>query len=113
LPERFAELPFHVDHVIAQQHGGSTTLENLALACCFCSRYKGPNLSGVDLLSGQVARLFHPREDVWEEHFAWDGPWLVGRTATGRATIHLLRLNRADAVVLRQLLMREGVYPAE
>jgi hypothetical protein len=30
--ESLAELPFHFDHVIAQQHGGATTLDNLALA---------------------------------------------------------------------------------
>ena len=45
-PEAFAELPFHLDHVIAQQHGGPTVLENLALACCYCNRYKGPTLRG-------------------------------------------------------------------
>jgi hypothetical protein len=67
-PEAFAEAPFHVDHVIARQHGGMRSLENLALACCFCNRYKGPNLSGVDSESGQVAPLFHPRRDVWNEH---------------------------------------------
>ena len=29
-PEAFAEIPFHLDHVIAGQHGGATRLENLA-----------------------------------------------------------------------------------
>ncbi|MDA1274252.1 MAG: HNH endonuclease signature motif containing protein [Verrucomicrobia bacterium] len=110
-PELFAELPFHVDHVISRQHGGPSELDNLALACCFCNSYKGPNLSGVDAESGQVARLFNPRESKWTEHFAWNGPWLVGRTPTGRATIQALRLNRADAVAVRQLLMRDNVYP--
>jgi hypothetical protein len=32
------------------------------------------------------------------------------QTPTGRATIQALRLNRADAVAVRDLLMREGVY---
>lgn len=112
-PEAFAEAPFHVDHVIARQHGGSDELENRALACCFCNRYKGPNLAGVDPASIQVVRLFHPRENVWSEHFAWNGPQLVGRTPTGRATIQALRLNRTDAAAVRQLLMREGVYPLD
>src|SRR5881396_1048547 len=69
-PEAFAEVPFHVDHIIARQHGGPSELDNLALACCFCNRYKGPNLSGVDAESGQIVRLFHPREHVWTEHFS-------------------------------------------
>lgn len=112
-PETFAEAPFHVDHVIARQHGGGDEMQNRALACCFCNRYKGPNLSGVDPASNQIARLFHPRKDMWAEHFAWNGPWLVGQTAIGRATIQALRLNRADAVAVRQLLMREGVFPLD
>lgn len=110
-PEAFAELPFHLDHVIARQHGGPTTPENLALACCFCNRYKGPNLSGVDPDNRQITPLFHPRQDIWQEHFGWDGAHLIGRTGVGRATIQTLRFNRADAVAVRQLLMQEGIYP--
>ena len=112
-PEAFSELTFHLDHIIAEQHGGETNLANLAFACCYCNRYKGPNLSGVDPDTRKITPLFHPRRDVWADHFAWDGARLVGRTATGRATIQTLRLNRADAVSVRQLLMREGVYPLE
>jgi hypothetical protein len=111
-PEAFAEAPFHVEHVIARQHGGTRSYENLALACCFCNRYKGPNLSGVDSVSGKVAPLFHPRHDNWDEHFEWDEARLVGRMANARATIQALRLNRPDAIAVRQILMREGVYPA-
>lgn len=111
-PEILAEVPFHLDHIVAQQHGGGAVLENLALACCFCNRFKGPNLSGMDPITGQVVRLFNPRQDRWEDHFAWNAALLSGLTATARATIQTLRLNRADAVGVRQLLMREGVYPA-
>src|SRR5437879_9394791 len=75
-PEQFAELPFHSDHIVAQQHGGPTVLENLALAWCFCNRYEGPNLSGVDPLSKRVVRLFNPPKDAWADHFAWEGPSL-------------------------------------
>jgi hypothetical protein len=112
-PEAFAEVPFQLDHVIAKQHGGQTKLENLALACCFCNRYKGPNLSGIDPDTGQIAPLFHPRNDIWENHFTWEGARLLGHTPAGRATIHALRLNRADALAVRTLLMREGNYPAD
>jgi hypothetical protein len=111
-PEAFAEAPFQVDHVIARQHGGTRTFENLALACCFCNRYKGPNLSGVDSVSGRVVPLFHPRHNNWNEHFEWNDALLIGRTAIARATIQALRLNRPDAIAVRQILMREGVYPA-
>jgi hypothetical protein len=112
-PAAFAELPFHYDHVIARQHGGETTPDNLAFACCYCNRYKGPNLSSVDPASSQVVSLFHPRQDEWKTHFLWNGPVLIGKTPTGRATIQALRLNRSDAVAVRQLLMEEGLYPDE
>ncbi len=112
-PEACAEVPFHVDHVIARQHGGGHNLENRALACAFCNRYKGPNVAGIDPATGQIARLFHPRDDAWAEHFAWDGPLLIGRTPVGRATIQALRHNRSDAVAVRRLLIAEGRYPLD
>lgn len=51
--------------------------------------------------------------DVWAEHFEWQGAELRGRTAIGRATVQTLRLNRPDAVAVRHLLMREGVFPLD
>ena len=112
-PEKFAEVPFHVDHVIAQPHGGATALPNLAFACCFCNRHKGPNLSGIDPTTSTVTELFRPRQQLWREHFQWNGATLVGRTPNGRATIQVLNINRADSVAVRRLLMQEGVYPSD
>jgi len=34
-PETLSELRFVLDHIIARQHGGLTTVENLALCCVF------------------------------------------------------------------------------
>ena len=110
-PEHLAEVPFQGDHIIARQHGGTTQLDNLAFACAFCNRHKGPNLSGVDPVTTTVVRLFDPRRQSWAEHFAWDGPLLVGKTESGRATIRTLAINRPDAVVVRKLLISEGSYP--
>lgn len=103
-PEGLAELPFQLDHIIARQHGGQTEPSNLALACCYCNRHKGPNLAGVDPLTNCLARLFSPRSDLWEQHFEWNGPVLVGRTPEGRATIATLCINRADRVAVRRVL---------
>jgi 5-methylcytosine-specific restriction endonuclease McrA len=60
LPERFSRLTFSVDHVIARQHRGPTIESNLALACGFCNRHKGPNIAGIDPQTKQMTRLFHP-----------------------------------------------------
>ena len=108
-PERLAELRFQLDHIIARQHGGQTKAANLALACFRCNSHKGTNLSGVDPQSARVVRLFNPREDAWTEHFAWNGPSLIGLTPAGRATIAALRINRPDAVLARAALMAEGI----
>ena len=111
-PEQFAELPFHVNHIVARQHGGRTELENLAFACCYCNRHKGPNLTGIDPDSGEIAGLFDPRRHGWSDHFGWDGPQLMGKTPAARATIRVLAINRADAVAVRALLIQEGVFPS-
>ena len=108
-PARLTRVPFQIDHIIAEKHGGSTTLENLALSCFFCNTFKGPNLAGVDPETRKVTRLFHPRRDRWRDHFRWDGAVLKGRTAVGRTTIAVLRMNREDAVAVRQSLLQERV----
>jgi hypothetical protein len=109
LPEAIAELPFQFDHVIAEQHGGVATENDLALACVRCNRYKGPNLSGIDPESGRLTRLFNPRSDVWSKHFAWKGASLSGRTAIGRTTIAVLQINRPEAQNQRTDLLKEGI----
>ena len=40
--------PHEADHVIAEKHGGATSLENLAWACFYCNRFKGTDLASVD-----------------------------------------------------------------
>jgi 5-methylcytosine-specific restriction endonuclease McrA len=65
LPQRFSKLTFPIDHVIARQHHGPTIESNLALACGFCNRHKGPNIAGLDPQTRQLTRLFHPRRDSW------------------------------------------------
>ena len=53
------------DHIIAEQHGGPTAAENLALACVHCNRRKGPNIASIDPDSGQLTPLFNPRTQIW------------------------------------------------
>jgi 5-methylcytosine-specific restriction endonuclease McrA len=102
---------FHVEHIIAKQHQGSDDPGNLALACHHDNDHKGPNLSGVDPETGKVVRLFNPRRQRWSRHFCLEGPIIVGRTQTGRATVAVLALNAPDRVELRAELIAGGVYP--
>jgi hypothetical protein len=102
---------FPIDHIIAQQHRGPTSTENLALSCLRCNSRKGPNIASIDPESGELVPLYHPRRDTWSGHFEWSGPVLIGRTAVGRATVELLAINHPDTVLLRQMLIDEGVFP--
>jgi len=54
--------------------------------------------------------LFHPRQQRWERHFAWDGLILLGRTRSARATIRVLAINPPDFVACRAELREEGVF---
>jgi hypothetical protein len=109
--QEFDRLTFEIDHVIAESHGGPTNDANLCLACFACNRHKGPNLSGLDPLTGKIVPLYDPRRQDWTRHFHWNGPRLVGRTAAGRATVAALRINVDYRVTFRRGLIVEGVFP--
>lgn len=113
MPQSASRLTFPIDHIIARQHGGQTVIENLALCCGRCNRYKGPNLAGIDADSGQITRLFNPRSDHWDQHFMYEGPVLVGLTAIARVTIATLSINHPYAIATRQALIDEGAFPPQ
>ena len=92
-----------IEHVIPRKHLGDDSPENLALACIDCNLAKGPNLTGLDPESGALTELFHPRHQVWAEHFVQIGPLIIGKTAVGRTTVQVLNMNSDDQVALRQL----------
>ena len=107
-PEAFAEFRFVIDHVIARQHKGRSTLDNLALSCPFCNYHKGPNLVGIDSRMRRMFRLFNPRSDAWADHFRWKNALIVPKTAIGRVTVEVPQMNHAHQVDLRLMLILEG-----
>lgn len=102
---------FHVDHVIPVVAGGSTTTDNLALACVACSLYKGAKQEIEDPKTGTLVAVFNPRRQVWEDHFQWNDVELVGLTAVGRATIEALKLNRSLILAIRSEEKLLGRHP--
>ena len=58
--------------------------------------------------TNEVVRLFHPRRDNWHEHFALEGPRILGLTAIGRTTAWLLQMNAEERVELRSVLLALG-----
>ncbi len=95
------EATFHVDHCVPVTAGGPTTLDNLALACVSCSLRKAAQQTAPDPQTGEPAPIFNPRRDAWHTHFRWEGTRVVGQSATGRATVAALDLNRPLAEAIR------------
>ncbi|NCJ06288.1 HNH endonuclease [Synechococcales cyanobacterium C] len=92
---------FHIDHVIPVVAGGSTTIDNLALACVACSLHKGARQDIEDPETRKTVTIFNPRQQTWKEHFFWMGVEIAGLTAVGRATVNVLKLNRAIIQAIR------------
>ncbi len=111
LHEADAGFPHQIDHVISRKHRGTTDPENLALACYLCNRFKGSDIASIDPGTNELARLFHPRQDSWEEHFRIAGAVIEPLTEIGRATAHLLQFNTPARVVERQALQALDRYP--
>jgi hypothetical protein len=111
LPEQHVPVVFHLEHIIPKQHGGSDDPANLSYACSRCNWSKGPNLGGIDGVTGQIVPLFDPRRQSWADHFGWKGALIVGQTPTGRATVHVLQMNAPRRVQLRARLIARGIRP--
>lgn len=107
----FSIYSHEVDHATAVKHGGLSTEENLVLACLPCNRYKGSDLTSIDPITRQITVLFNPRSHKWNEHFQIDQDYILGKTAIGRTTIFLLKLNEPKRLMIRQALILQKLYP--
>lgn len=94
LPQSAFRRLFHIEHIVARQHGGLSVPGNLSLACWSC------NL-----------------KDDWHEHFTTVigesiplGIAMHELTRTGRATVRVLGLNDDMRQLIRYELRTEGLY---
>jgi hypothetical protein len=111
LSQEGQEATFHIDHIHPVSLGGETHLDNLALACVSCSLRKGARIEAQDPETGLIVPLFHPRSDSWNLHYRWMDAELVGISATGRATLTALAINRLIAINIRQQEQRLERHP--
>jgi len=102
---------FHVEHIHPKIRGGSSDLDNLAWCCPSCNLHKADRIAAIDPQTNLSTPLFHPRHDVWSEHFQWKGFELIGLTPAGRATIALLNLNHSRKIFIRQAETRFNLFP--
>ncbi|MGI8883818.1 MAG: HNH endonuclease [Pyrinomonadaceae bacterium] len=113
IAESDAYFKFQVEHIISRKHGGTSELENLALACVFCNRYKGSDIATLSFETGGLIRFYNPRVNRWREHFRLNGVKIESITEIGEATIRILQMNHNDQILERQVLSRRGRYPSE
>ncbi len=95
--ERWQFIEFTIDHIIPISDDGTDSLENLALACFHCNRYKSNKQ-----FIGKMP-IFNPRKMFWNEHFIWskDVLQILPKTEIGKVTIELLQLNRKRLITIR------------
>lgn len=107
--------PFSSEHIYPRSLGGTDELDNLAYSCLGCNYKKFTSVDAVDPLTNQRVPLFHPRQDKWKQHFAWneDFTLILGITAIGRATVKRLDLNREGVVNLRRALVVFKKHPPD
>lgn len=112
-PANISTQSFVIEHIKPKSKNGETIPENLALSCQGCNNYKYNKTSGIDTITNEEVKLFHPREQEWNLNFAWsdDGIEIVGLSANGRVTIDALKLNRTELKNLRMLLAQVGKHP--
>ena len=111
--EIYCGYEFEIDHIIPESAGGLTTLDNLALACSNCNAHKSARTQATDPQSGEIVRLFHPRQDIWRDHFQWaeDKTHIIGRTDIGRATAAALQMNNSAVMLSRTFWVTYGMHP--
>lgn len=114
-PENHSTQLFSVDHIWPQSRQGTDDADNLALSCQGCNNKKYNKTSAPDPVTGAQAPLYNPRQQRWADHFAWidEGLTISGLTATGRATVACLELNREGVVNLRGLLLLGNLHPPD
>jgi hypothetical protein len=102
-----------IEHIVPNARGGTDDEDNLWLACRLCNNFKNNQTHGLDKQTGELVAIFNPRSQVWSDHFEWsiDGSQVIGRTATGRASVAVLRLNNAIAVTVRKEWVVAGWHP--
>ena len=111
--EEDAYFKFQVEHIISRKHGGSSEIENLALACVYCNRHKGTDIGTLVPGRRDLVRLYHPRTNRWRNHFHLNGVIIEPISEIAEATIRILQMNHDDRTLEREILTKCGRYPSQ
>ncbi|MGB7709903.1 MAG: HNH endonuclease signature motif containing protein [Microcoleus sp.] len=110
-PQTASLFAFEMEHIIAEKHGSITVVENLALSCPCCNRFKGTDLGSIDPETRQLTPFFNPRVQQWSDHFRLEGGTIVPLTPVGRVTAKILQFNLLERILEREQLSSIGEYP--
>lgn len=83
--QQYLSLTLEIEHIVPKAKGGSDDESNLWLACRSCNLYKADQTDGFDLETQEMAPLFNPALQNWNEHFHWGngGLRIEGISKTG------------------------------
>ncbi|NOT59341.1 MAG: HNH endonuclease [Acidobacteria bacterium] len=114
-PDAYSSAPYACDHPLPHVGGAGDSLDDLAWSCPACNGHKASKTHAPDPKTKRLVPLFNPRLQKWSRHFAWseDSRFVVGLTATGRATVEALCLNSEELVNLREVLIFAGKHPPQ
>jgi len=112
-PQRLLPWELEIEHLQPVAQGGTNEEENLWLSCRSCNSFKGVQTDAHDPKTNRRVRLFHPRRQKWSRHFVWslDGTQIIGKTASGRATVLALKVNNIFAATARGEWVSAGWHP--
>lgn len=106
-------IALEIEHIHPTSLGGETVRQNLWLACHRCNQCKNNRIRAVDPVTQEEVTLFNPRIQSWHEHFGWDNSntQIIGRSASGRATVTALQMNDEYVVQSRRFWVILGIHP--
>ena len=112
-PEVLFNFRFEVEQIVPKSKRGSDEVSNLALACHGCNLFKSDAETGTDPETNEKVVLFHPRLNIWDEHFEFDAEsgMIEGINPTGRATVAELQMNNELQLVSRRWWIVLGLFP--
>ena len=111
LPELFSFIGYEIDHIIPLKHGGTNQVDNLAWSCAICNNNKGTDVGTFLLPALDLVRFYHPRLDLWDDHFELSGSLIVSKTDIGKATVKIFQLNHPNRLEEREALVTAGLFP--
>ena len=101
-----------IDYIDSVKNGGRSEPDNLVSVCVFCRRGKNADIGSLLGRTGELVRVFDPRQDEWSDHFYLEELVIKPRTHIGEVTVEILKFNSVERILERRTLNQVGRFPA-